>query len=62
MEGVREEKLERLSSRLDPVLEPGERIIFITDYTIFGKGKDFFIVTDRACRFFERKKINILKY
>ena len=56
MANVRSERIDALRGRFDQYLESGERIYILVDTTLFGKGKEFYIITDRACRFFTKKK------
>ena len=57
MAEVRNERIEALLGRIEPELESGERIIILVDTSLFGKGKEFYIITDRACRFFKKKEV-----
>ncbi|MCR5702760.1 MAG: hypothetical protein K6G76_11540 [Lachnospiraceae bacterium] len=62
MKDVRGERIENLRGRMDPELESGERVIMLIDTTLFGKGKDFYVITDRAVRFFKKKKSMTVKF
>lgn len=57
MQDVRRERIDALRSRIDAEIESGERVIILVDTSFFGKGKEFYIITDRACRFFKKKKV-----
>ena len=61
MDGVRSERINDLKGRIDPELESGERIIILVDTSFIGKGKEYYVVTDRACRFFKKKEVISLK-
>lgn len=61
MAEVRNERIEALRGRIDPELESGERIVILVDTSLFGKGKEFYIITDRACRFFKKKEVISVK-
>lgn len=62
MQGVREERIVELRERVNPELEAGERVIIQVDTSLFGRGKEFYVVTDRACRFFTKKKVVSVRY
>ena len=62
MQGIREERIAELRDRVNSELESGERVIIQVDTSLFGRGKEFYVVTDRACRFFTKKTVLSVRY